>query len=67
VAQLRRTFKFPVYRLIDTVVARVRGDGSRFSVRGVTEKKVFPLGRNYYSLQASETTVVGEAPGWSAS
>jgi RNA polymerase sigma-70 factor (ECF subfamily) len=62
VGQLRRTFKYGGYRLLDTIVARTRADGSRFSVSGVTEKKLNALGPSYYHLDANRTAVVGEAP-----
>jgi hypothetical protein len=62
VAQLRETFKYRAYRLVDTVVARARGDGSGFTVGGVTEKSLFPLGPSYYQLRAAGTQVRGEDP-----
>jgi hypothetical protein len=62
VAQLHRTFKYSTYRMLDTVVARARGDGSGFSVNGVTEKRLFPLGPSYYRLRAVRTHVAGGDP-----
>jgi hypothetical protein len=62
VGQLRRTFKYGGYRLLDTIVARTRADGSHFSVAGVTEKKLNGLGPSYYHLDANRTAVVGDAP-----
>jgi hypothetical protein len=62
VAQLRRTFKYSSYRLFDTVVARARADGSRFSVNGVTERSISPKGVGAYALSARRTTVVGANP-----
>jgi hypothetical protein len=62
VAQLRRTFKYTTYRLFDTVVARARADGSRFSVNGVTEKRISRYGNGTYLLSAQRTSVVGDNP-----
>ena len=59
VAQLRRTFRYPEYRLLDTVVARARGDSS-FDVEGMAEKDLFSMAPSYYQLSASRTRVVGD-------
>lgn len=62
VAQLRRAFKFPTYRLLDTVVARAR-DGSGFKVDGVTERRLSGQGPSFYELRAGRTDVAaGAAP-----
>jgi hypothetical protein len=52
VAQLRRTFKYPAYRLLDTVVARTR-DGSRFQADGVSERGGLPLAQAFWELRGT--------------
>jgi len=55
VGRLHRTFAYPGYRLLDTVVARARGDGSGCEVSGVTTMKLSSLAPSFYSLRASTT------------
>ena len=62
VAQLRKTFQYRAYRLLETVVARARGDGSGFQMKGVTETRLSPLAPSYYELEAGGTSVTGDAP-----
>lgn len=52
IAQLRRTFRFPAYRLIDTVGARSR-EGSSFKAGGVVKKLSLPLADAFYELKGN--------------
>ena len=58
VTELRKTFRYASYRLVDTVITRAAADGrDRLEATSISEADIWPQGKAKYGLRALPTLV----------